>query len=104
MQKILKLIDEKKGADTIIYAAEDSPLATDYIIITSADNPRKIKAIARNLEDHLPYEPFAVEGTGAAAWIVMDYGDFIIHIFGEETRSFYDLEGLFGEPLWRAAK
>jgi ribosome-associated protein len=72
---------------------------TDYIVITSADNPRKLRAIANNLEKNLPQKPFAVEGAANTAWIVMDYGDFIVHIFEETTRRFYDLEGLFGQPI-----
>ncbi|MBI1729670.1 ribosome silencing factor [Candidatus Acetothermia bacterium] len=100
MKKILKLIEEKKGEKTLIYDAEESPLAVDYIILTSADNARKLRAIASNLEKNLKVKPLAVEGSNNSAWIVMDYGDFIIHIFEEATRLFYDLEGLFGEPLW----
>ena len=103
LQKIVKLIDEKKGTNTIIFAMDDSPLLVDFIIITGADNPRKLRAIAQNVKKGLsPQEPFAIEGTNSTAWIVMDYVDFLVHIFSDEARSFYDLEGLFGEPLWRS--
>lgn len=104
LKKILRLIDEKKGEKTLIYDAEESPLSVDYIILTSADNSRKLRSIANNLEKNLPVKPLGIEGSNNTAWIVMDYGDFIIHIFEEATRLFYDLEGLFGEPLWPKEK
>lgn len=97
---IVKLIEEKKGERTIVLDAEDSPLPIDYIIITSADNARQLKAIANNIKENMPQEPYGFEGSDSIAWIVMDYGDTLVHIFEHEARKFYDLEGLWGEVIW----
>lgn len=75
---------------------------TDYFLICSVTNPRQGQAvcdeIGRQLKD-LNDRPISLEGYDAAEWILMDYGDFIVHIFSVTARSYYDLE-----RLWRHAK
>ena len=78
-----------------------SPL-TDYFIIASADNVTLVKAVADNIEEKLAEEgilPSHTEGYAEGRWILMDYGDIIIHIFSKEDRLFYDLE-----RTWRDGK
>ena len=102
VQRILDLIEEKKGQNTILLDASEAPLFTDYIVITSADNSRQLKGIASNIKTHMPEEPYGFEGVNSQNWIVLDYGDVIIHVFDEDARRFYDLEGLWGELLWES--
>ena len=102
VQQVLDLIEEKKGKNTILLNASDAPLFTDYIVITSADNSKQLRAIANNIKSNMPEEPYAYEGINSQTWIVLDYGDVIIHIFDEDARSFYDLEGLWGEVIWES--
>jgi ribosome-associated protein len=101
LKEILKLIEEKKGEQTVILDLEGSPIETDYFVITEADNPKQLRAIAENVLEGLPQEPLALEGLStASAWIVLDYGDVMVHVFERQARRFYDLEGLWGEkPL-----
>jgi len=98
LREILRLIEEKKGEQTVILDLEGSPIETDYFVITEADNPKQLRAIAENVLEGLPREPLALEGLStASAWIVLDYGDVMVHVFERQARRFYDLEGLWGE-------
>jgi ribosome-associated protein len=75
---------------------------TDFFVICSATNPRQSQAIADEVGRQLAQTgelPVSMEGYSTAEWILMDYGDFIVHIFSESARSYYDLE-----RLWRHAK
>jgi ribosome-associated protein len=75
---------------------------TDYFVIVSATNVRQVQAIADEVQEQLRKEsgarPARVEGYKSAEWVLLDYGDFIFHVFEEKSRRFYDLE-----RLWRDA-
>ena len=73
---------------------------TEYFVISSATNTRAVKAIADEVERKLKEQglaPTQTEGLGDATWILMDYGGFIVHVFLDETRSYYRLERLWGD-------
>ncbi len=75
---------------------------TDFFVICSVSNPRQAHAVADEIGKQLKETgelPISFEGYEAAEWILMDYGDFIVHIFSESARAYYDLE-----RLWRHAK
>ena len=91
--------EEKKGIDTRILELDplDSGF-TDFFIITSGANTRQTEAIADEIELRLKREygayPNSVEGRRVAEWILLDYVDFVVHVFLEEKRAFYDIERL----------
>lgn len=97
-----KAIEDKKGVDTmVIDIASLTPIA-DYFIITSGENRNQVQAIADNVTEQLGFagkEYKAIEGYRTANWILVDYGDIVIHIFNKEDRRFYDLE-----RIWRDGK
>jgi ribosome-associated protein len=76
---------------------------TDYFVICSGSNPRQIQAISDEVEEQLTkatgQKPTHVEGYSQAEWVLLDYVDFVVHIFSEKARQFYDLE-----RLWKSAK
>jgi ribosome-associated protein len=75
---------------------------TDFFILCTVSNPRQGHAVCDEIEKQLKEMgelPVSIEGYDAAEWILMDYGDFVVHIFSETARSYYDLE-----RLWRHAK
>lgn len=75
---------------------------TDYFVLCSGTNPRQIQAIADEVELRLKgagMRPTHVEGYNQAEWILIDYVDFVVHVFSEKARKFYDLE-----RLWKSAK
>jgi ribosome-associated protein len=91
--------DEKKGEDTRILQLDPSDSAfTDFFLITSTANDRQSQAIADEIELCLKRDfgtyPNSVEGRRAGEWILMDYVDFVVHIFLRDKRTFYDIERL----------
>lgn len=92
-------IDEKKGQDIMVIDISEVSSIADYFIITSGTNVRQVQAISDNVTETLGkngYNYKSMEGFENANWILLDYGDTIIHIFNQEDRRFYDLE-----RIWR---
>jgi ribosome-associated protein len=97
-----KAAESKKAADIRVLDLKDVTSFTDYFIICSVSNPRQAHAISDAIHKQLKdigELPVSTEGYDQADWILMDYGDFIVHVFSESARSYYDLE-----RLWRHAK
>ena len=93
---------ERKALDTVVLDLRDIASFTDFFVITSGTNVRQVQAIADAVQEHLRnnlrVKPARVEGYNSAEWVLLDYGDFIFHVFEEKSRRFYDLE-----RLWRDA-
>jgi len=86
---------------TILQMDRESPSFTDYFVIASGSNPRQIQAIADEVEERLTrmgLNPTNVEGYRQAEWVLLDYVDFVVHVFSERARKYYDLE-----RLWKSA-
>ncbi len=95
-------LDDKKALEIKVINIENVSTLADYFIIASGNNLNQVQAIVDNVEEQLGragYEPKQVEGTRGSNWILMDYGDVLIHVFDEENRLFYDLE-----RIWRDGK
>jgi ribosome-associated protein len=95
---------EAKKAEEIAVLEMDkaSGAFTDYFIICSGSNPRQIQAISDEVEERLArsgVHPTHVEGYNQADWVLLDYVDFVVHVFSPKARSFYNLE-----RLWKSAK
>ncbi len=100
----IKAIDEKHGNDMKIIDIREISVLADYFIIVHGNNTPQIGAIVDNLDEKLSragYEPKNIEGVKNGGWMLMDYGQTIIHVFGKEERLFYDLERLWidGKPV-----
>jgi ribosome-associated protein len=94
--------ESKKATDVKILDLNGVTSFTDYFVLCTGSNPRQIQAIADEIGLKLKERgelPISMEGYSQAEWILADYGDFLIHIFSEKARAYYDLE-----RLWRAAK
>lgn len=98
----LHAASEKKAHDLVVLDLREVASFTDYFVITSGTNVRQVQAIAdavqEQLRKQLSVKPARVEGYNSAEWVLLDYGDFILHVFEEKSRRFYDLE-----RLWRDA-
>jgi ribosome-associated protein len=95
----------KLGRDIVVLGVEKLLGLTDAFVITSGANPRQVRAIKDEVERQLKLAgnggPLCVEGLDDARWVLMDYGDLVVHVFLEEARQFYDLENLWGDaPTW----
>ena len=91
----------KLGRDTLVLGVENLLGLTDAFVITSGANPRQVHTISDAVERQLKLagagSPRSVEGLDDLRWVLMDYGDFVVHVFLDETRLFYDLEHLWGD-------
>jgi ribosome-associated protein len=91
----------KKGEDTLILAVEPLLKITDAFVITSGTNVRQVRTIAEEVEEKVKQDggpsPLRIEGLDDARWVLMDYGDFVVHVFLDEVRKFYDLERLWAD-------
>lgn len=92
---------DKKATDLDILAVADLTSIADYFILASANNERQAQAIADSilgrLKEEMNVKPLLVEGTTPGRWVLLDFGDFIVHIFTEDVRRFYGLERLWGD-------
>ena len=97
-----KAIDDKKGQDIKVIDIHTVSVIADYFVIASGTNSNQVQAIVDTVEEQLGragFEAKQIEGNRNSSWILMDYGDVIVHVFDEENRLFYDLE-----RIWRDGK
>lgn len=99
--------DAKGGAGIVVLDVAAVSGITSYFVITSASNDRQVKAIVDEVEAKVNEEcserPLAVEGLDTRDWVLMNYGYFLVHVFSQEARDFYDLERLWRDapqPQW----
>lgn len=93
---------EKKAFDVVVLDLREVATFTDFFVITTGANERQVQAISDEVYESLKRSGSAaarVEGYKTAEWILLDYGDFIVHVFEQKARQFYDLE-----RLWRESK
>jgi ribosome-associated protein len=94
---------EKKAEEiTILELEQGSGAFTDYFLVCSGTNPRQVQAIADEVEERLKktgLRPTHLEGYKQAEWVLLDYVDFVVHVFSEKARQYYDLE-----RLWKSAR
>jgi ribosome-associated protein len=92
---------DKKAMNHDVLAVADLTSIADYVVLMSANNERQSQAIAEAITEQLKTQmnvrPLVVEGTTPGRWVLLDFGDFIIHIFTEDVRRFYGLERLWGD-------
>ena len=93
---------DKKAHDLVVLDLREVASFTDFFVIASGTNVRQVQAVADEVQEQLRKQlrvkPARVEGYNSAEWVLLDYGDFIFHVFEEKSRRFYDLE-----RLWRDA-
>ena len=101
-EAILACQDRQAEDVTILELEKDSGAFTDYFVMCSGTNPRQIQAISDAVDERLEALGLRVthsEGYKQAEWVLLDYVDFVVHVFSEKARKFYDLE-----RLWKTAK
>jgi ribosome-associated protein len=91
--------DAKSGEDTVILDMGDLLGLTDAFVVTSGRNTRQVKTIVDEVERQVKLtsdrSPHRIEGLSDGYWVLMDYGDFLVHVFLDEARAYYDLEHLW---------
>lgn len=93
--------DAKLGQDTVVLAMGDLLGVTDAFVVTNGRNSRQVRTIVEEVEravkEATGRKPWAVEGMHDLRWVLMDYGDFLVHVFLDEAREYYSLERLWGD-------
>jgi len=96
----LKIIKERKAIDPVLFEVGKLTSITDYFLIASGNSSRQVQAMTRHLQRRMReegFKAFGVEGEQEGHWVLMDYGDVVVHLFYQPSREFYDLEGLWIE-------
>ncbi|MCM8822936.1 MAG: ribosome silencing factor [Candidatus Omnitrophica bacterium] len=96
LKKIREILEDKKTRDIVILDVRKLTWITDYLVIASGETNIQTRAIAEAIIERFDKPPFSIEGF-ETNWIILDYGDIVIHIFLPDVREFYNLERLWGD-------
>lgn len=102
IKQAVKGIEDKKGLDIIIFDIRELLSYTDYIILCSGTSDKHVQAVADNISQEVTKaggQNYGTEGAKEGAWVLLDFGDIIVHVFKEEVREYYKLE-----ELWKNGK
>ena len=97
-KKIAEILDNKKAQDIVVLKVADMTIISDYFVVASAPNTSHVQTLAQEVQFKLAEEevkPLRVEGEREGRWVVIDYGDVLVHIFHKDEREFYQLERLW---------
>ena len=98
--RAVKAVLDKKAVNVVVLDLRHTPAFTDFFVLCSGQNARQVKAIADNVEEVLraaKVRPAHIEGYDRSEWVLMDFFNFIVHVFSPQTREFYALERLWGD-------
>ncbi|GBD13433.1 Ribosomal silencing factor RsfS [bacterium HR24] len=97
-RKLVDVLSEKQASDIVLLDISDVATFADYFVIATGETKRQMEAVLAALEEELDKEEVTLlgrEGSPETGWVLLDLGDIVVHIFGPEERSYYDLEGLW---------
>ena len=102
IQAVIEAAQDKKATGVVVLDLKKAGAFTDYFVICSGANPRQVQAIADSVEEALKAQkqrPSLVEGYARAEWVLLDYFDFVVHVFSKHARDFYALDRLWGSAV-----
>lgn len=97
---IYKALDDKKGEDIKVLDISEISVMADYFIITSGSSDSQVGALVDNVEEQMHKNGYSLkqqEGNRSGTWVLLDYGDVIVHVFDKENRLFYNLERIWSD-------
>jgi ribosome-associated protein len=98
---IVEVVEDRKAEDILLLDLRPDVVIADFFVICSGNSDRQLRALADNVREKVKEQysvlPYSTEGVAESGWVLMDYGDIVVHLFSDDKRQFYDLEG-----LWRA--
>ncbi len=96
--EIADIISDKQGSDILVLDTRPISSIADYFVIATVDNERQAKAIIEEIEKQMKehaVRPIGIDGDAGSGWVLMDYGDVLVHLFDAGTRDYYQLEELW---------
>lgn len=97
LDKIVECAENKKAIDISVLKVTELTTVTDYFVITNGTSSMQNQAIADEISRKAGRKPINMEGYDTAQWILIDFGEVIVHVFSEEKREYYDLESLWAD-------
>ena len=100
LKLIYQALEDKKGEDLVMIDISQVSVLADYFVICSAGNDSQIQALVDNVDEKMHENGYQIrqqEGRNSGTWVLLDYGDVIVHIFERENRSFYNLERIWND-------
>jgi ribosome-associated protein len=101
-EKVLALLDDMKARDVQVFDVAETTTVTDYMVVASGTSNRHVRSIASHVMDELReagLKPYGSEGEEHGEWVLLDYGDVVLHVMQPETREFYQLEKLWSPDV-----
>jgi ribosome-associated protein len=102
-RRIVEIASDKLASDIVLLDIQPVATVADYFVVLSAASERQLAAIVRDIEQSLRNEdgvrPLRIEGKSASGWVLMDFGDVVVHVFSSEQRGFYQLEDLWSTAV-----
>jgi len=95
----IALLEERKAENIVLIDLNDVAIPTSYFVIAETDNTAHAKALVNALRKGMPHKPKHSEGLTERRWVVLDYGDFVVHVFEKDAREFYDIESLWSDHI-----
>lgn len=102
LERITKIIDDKKGSDIVVIDISELSSFADYFINVTAGNPRQLESLVDEIQKKLTImgaEPRSIEGKASSGWVLIDVGDVIINVFGKEERETYQIEKVWSDGI-----
>ena len=98
---IVDVLEDKKAENIVLLDLRPDVIIADFFVICTGNSDRQLKALVDHvreaMKEHYSQLPVAVEGTAESGWVLMDYSNIVVHLFQEQTRDYYNLEGLWSE-------
>ena len=96
---VARAADDKKGENTVVFAVGDVLAITEFFVITSASNRRLVRTLVEEVESAVREahgrSPLRIEGSSEQQWVLIDFGDVVVHVFNDEMRAYYEIERLY---------
>lgn len=101
VELVKNALDDMKARDVVVLDVRDMTGVTDYMVVASGTSNRHVKSLANNVIDEAKQQgikPFGTEGDNVSEWVLVDFGDVVVHAMLPEARAFYDIERLWSVP------
>jgi ribosome-associated protein len=98
---IVDVVEDRKAEDIVLLDLRPDTVIADFFVIATGTSSRQLRALTdyvkEDVKEKLNILPFSIQGTPESGWVLLDYGDIVVHLFSEEQRYYYDIEGLWSE-------